>query len=66
MKKIIVKSRWLLVSMAIMALLMVPQTSESKPAKKIKIGVVSPMKFPGGIFTWNGATLAVEAINKAG
>jgi branched-chain amino acid transport system substrate-binding protein len=35
-------------------------------AKKIKIGVIGPMKFVQGIGHWNGAVLAAEQINARG
>jgi branched-chain amino acid transport system substrate-binding protein len=35
-------------------------------AKKIKIGVIGPMKFVQGIGHWNGAVLAAEQINAKG
>jgi branched-chain amino acid transport system substrate-binding protein len=36
------------------------------PADPIKIGIIGPMKFTQGEGMWNGATMAMEEINKAG
>lgn len=56
----------LLLCVAVLTLLMVPQSSEAQSTKKIKVGVLGPMKFYPGTYQWNGALLTAEEINAAG
>ncbi|MDY7037468.1 MAG: ABC transporter substrate-binding protein [Thermodesulfobacteriota bacterium] len=47
-------------------ILLFPMGSQAASGKKIKIGVIAPMKFNAGMQQWSGARLAAEEINAAG
>src|SRR4030043_700476 len=52
--------------MLLVSVLVVTISFPAWGAKKIKIGVIGPMKFVQGIGHWNGAVLAAEQINARG
>ncbi|OGP84258.1 MAG: ABC transporter substrate-binding protein [Deltaproteobacteria bacterium RBG_16_54_11] len=52
--------------MLLVSVLLVTFSFPAWGAKKIKIGVIGPMKFVQGIGHWNGAVLAAEQINAKG
>ncbi|MDY6971987.1 MAG: ABC transporter substrate-binding protein [Thermodesulfobacteriota bacterium] len=58
--------KWYFIIAVFLAVLMVGIATDVKAAKKIKIGVIGPMKYLVGEHQWMGAQLAAEQINKAG
>lgn len=57
---------FLMVLSALMVIMPNQVLAQGATLKKIKIGVVGPMKFIVGEHTWYGAQLAAEEINTAG
>jgi branched-chain amino acid transport system substrate-binding protein len=67
-RKIIMKKRTLLWSILLAVLLVVCMSLsvEAQGVKKIKIGVIGPMKYVQGHGHWNGALMAADEINATG
>lgn len=64
------KKVWVSVVLASLAFLMLSTAAHAQrakaPSKRIKIGIIGPMKFIVGEHQWCGATLATDEINTAG
>lgn len=64
MRKTITKTGWVWVGLIALVLLMMPQPSMAK--KKIKIGIIGPMKYFYGDYLWYAANVVADDQNKAG
>ena len=60
------QKKWYFILVMFLAVLMLGIAADVKAAKKIRIGVIGPMKFIVGEHQWMGGQLAAEQINNAG
>jgi branched-chain amino acid transport system substrate-binding protein len=66
MKKLITKVGWLLMVVAFISFFIFPQAAKAEEKKKIKIGIVGPMKVFYGSYLWNAAYVVADEKNQSG